>query len=214
MSCPVCDDVNVPGRNVQLRAAVLDGNCGLCGNDRADGPANRIAACMRPVSARTTIDAPRERVFELLCDLSRRPAFTDHFLTEYRLGRVDPVGEGASARFRLRESGIWLDTVIEKAERPHLVREHGRGGRSNRVPTFTVWELAEGPSSRSCEVTVTFWTEPTKAIDRARELFGPWRTLRRGWQRALARLRRLLEDDAPVPRVAVAGGDRLPTFNR
>jgi hypothetical protein len=168
---------------------------------------------MRPVFASTTIDAPREAVIDLLTDLSVRPAFTDHFLTDLRLGRVDPVGVGASARFRLRDSGVWLDTVIDSVERPHLVREHGRGGRSNRVPAFTAWELAEGPAPGSCEVTVTFWTEPSHVVDRARELFGPSRAFRRDWRRALGRLKALAEDGGPVPRVTVAGGDRVPAFN-
>ena len=88
---------------------------------------------MRPVSATTLIDVPRERVFDLLVDLSMRPAFTDHFMTEYRLQRIEPVGVGAAARFRVREATHWMDTVIEVAERPHLIRERGRGGRSNRV---------------------------------------------------------------------------------
>jgi uncharacterized protein YndB with AHSA1/START domain len=165
---------------------------------------------MRPVSASITIDAPRERVFDLLCDLSARPAFTDHFLTDLRLGRVDPVGPGASARFRLGDSGIWFDTVIDRVERPYLVREHGRGQRWNRVPAFTVWELVEGPAPGGCEVTVTFWTEPASPIDRARELFGFSRTFRRGWRRALERLREVAEGDQPVARVTIAGGDRIP----
>ena len=170
---------------------------------------------MRPVSATLTIDAPRERVYDLLSDLALRPAFTDHFLTDYRLGRVDAVGPGAAARFRLRESGAWLDTVIdESSERPHQLREHGHGGRSNRVPTFTVWELAEGPGPDGSEVTVTFWTEPQSPIDKARELLAPGRHFRRDWQRALTRLRDLAEGDEPVQRVGIAGGDRLPAFNR
>lgn len=170
---------------------------------------------MRPVSASITIDAPRERVYDLLGDLSLRPAFTDHFLIDYRLARVDPVGPGAAARFRLRESGVWLDTVIdEDSERPHLLREHGRGGRSNRVPTFTVWELAEGPTPGGCEVTVTFWTEPSHPLDKLREATGGSRFFRRDWQRALARLRELAETGRPVDRVEIAGADRLPSFSR
>lgn len=170
---------------------------------------------MRPVSATVTIDAPRERIFDLLCDMSARPAFTDHFLGEFRLERLDPVGPGASARFKLRDSGAWLDTVIdEDSERPHLVREHGQGGPSNRVPSFTVWELAEGPGRNDSEVAVTFWTEPQNVIDKMRELVGGTRHLRRGWQRALARLRDLAEGDGPVDRVVIAGTDRLPAFNR
>jgi hypothetical protein len=168
---------------------------------------------MRPVFASTTIDAPRERVFDLICDLAARPAFTDHFLAELRLGRLDPVGPGASARFRLGDSGVWFDTVIDHVERPHLVREHGYGGRSNRIPAFTVWELAEGPAPDGCEVSVTYWTEPASLIDRAREPFRSGRFFRRGLRRALERLRGLAESDRPVPRIAVAGGDRLPAFN-
>lgn len=168
---------------------------------------------MRPVSAKITIDASRERVFDLLCDLAGRPAFTDHFLTDFRLARVDPVGPGASARFRVGDSDVWFDTVIEGVDRPHLVREHGRGGRSNRVPTVTVWELAEGPAS-GCELTLTFWTEPANPIDRVREMLGGARVIRRGWRRALTRLKRVVESDRQVQRIALAGGDRLPSFDR
>ena len=167
---------------------------------------------MRPVSASISIDAPRERVFDLICDLASRPAFTDHFLSEYRLERVDPVGVGAAARFRLHESGEWLDTVIEAAERPHMIRERGRGGRLNRVPAFTVWELAPGPSPDACEVRVTFWTEPSHPFDRIRELAGASRWFERNWARALRRLKEVVESGRPIERVSVAGADRLPAF--
>lgn len=166
---------------------------------------------MRPVSATTSIDAPRERVFDLLCDLSARPAFTDHLQSEFRLGRIEPVGTGASARYRLGDSGEWFDTVIEAADRPHMVREQGRGGRWNRVGAFTVWELAEGPGGSGCELTVTFWTEPETMAEKLRELRPGARRLRRGWERALRRLRDLVEDEEPVVRVEIAGGDRLPS---
>lgn len=169
---------------------------------------------MRPVFASVSIDAPRERIFELLCDLSARPAFTDHFLTEYRLARINAVGPGAAARFQLGDSGRWLDTVIEQVERPHRVRERGQGGRLNRVPSFTVWEIADGPGPDSSELTVTFWTEPTRWFDRLAELLGGARPHRRGWPRAAQRLKELIESDRPVERVEVGGGDQVPAFNR
>ena len=165
---------------------------------------------MRPVSATTSIDAPRERVFELLCDLSVRPAFTDHFLSGFRLSRVEPSGVGAGARFQLHESCDWMDTVIVEADPPHLLREHGHGGRVNRIPVSTVWELAEGPGPGSCEVTVTFWTEPANPVDRVRELVGASRWFARSWRQALARLKQVAEAGGPAERVAVAGADRLP----
>lgn len=160
---------------------------------------------MGPVSATTTIDAPRERVCGLICDLAIRPAFTDHFATEYRLQRLDPVGVGAAARFRLGDSGPWMDTAIEEVEAPHLVREGGRGGRGNLVGAHTVWELIEGPSAGGCEVTVTFWTEPPSGLARLRGSLGSGRWFRRQWVRALARLREVAEAERPVERVTVAG---------
>jgi Polyketide cyclase / dehydrase and lipid transport len=164
---------------------------------------------MGPVSAATTIDAPRERVCELVCDLSARPAFTDHFLSEYRLQRLDPMGVGAAARFELGESGKWMETVIVEIDDAHMVREEGRGARGNRVRCYTVWELVEGPSAGICEVSVTFWTESDHLVDRLKEPLKRARWFSRGWRRALARLKEVAESEAPIERVAVAGADRV-----
>src|SRR5688572_2158449 len=158
---------------------------------------------MRPVSASASIDVPRERIFDLLVDLSIRPAFTDHFIEEYRLARVEPVGVGASARFRLEHAGVWVDTVIEVAESPHLVREHGRGGRGNRVPWFTVWEISEGPAPEGSELTVTIWTEPPTIFDKLGETGVSGRRLRRDLSRALDRLREIAETDSPLEHVGI-----------
>ena len=51
---------------------------------------------MGPVSATTAIDAPRERVYALLVDLAFRPAFTDHFIDEFRLERRQREREAAA----------------------------------------------------------------------------------------------------------------------
>ena len=164
---------------------------------------------MGPVSATTTIDAPRERVCDLIGDLSVRPAFTDHFFSEYRLQRLEPVGVGATARFQLDGSGKWMETVIVEIDAPHIVREEGRGGRGNRVRCYTVWELVEGPSAEICDVTVTFWTESDQLVDRIKQPLKGSRWFSRGWRRALARLKDVAESEAPVERVAVAGADAL-----
>jgi hypothetical protein len=166
---------------------------------------------MDPVSATISIDAPRDRVFSLICDLSLRPAYTDHFQRDYRLERLDPVGVGASARFRLSRSP-WssMDTAIVETEPPHLIREQGSGGRSNRIAVFTVWELAEGPGPDGCEVTVTFWSEPKALFDKLREPFPGPRRLRRDWTKALRRLRDVAESGRSAEPVGVAGGERLP----
>jgi uncharacterized protein YndB with AHSA1/START domain len=168
-----------------------------------------------PISLTATIDAPRERVFDLIVDLARRPSWTDHFLSDYRLERIPPVGEGAAARFRIDAPGgiTYMETVIARAERPHRVVESGRGGRLDRIPCQALWELSEGPGGTT--VVFTFRTEPAAIVDRLRELGrGGW--WRRRWKRALQRLRELIESgaDAAAPRERIAGGDRVPAAPR
>jgi uncharacterized protein YndB with AHSA1/START domain len=164
---------------------------------------------MGPVSAQITIDAPRERVYELLLDLSARPAFTDHLLERYHLLRIDPVGVGAGARFYLRHAGGWFDCVIEEVEPPYRILERGRGGRVNRVPCLLEWRIAELPGPSRCEVTVTFWTKPEHPVDRILELRWSQRRLAKGWREVLQRLRQLVEEERPVERLEVAGASRL-----
>ena len=74
---------------------------------------------MGPVSAEIEIDVPRQRAFEAIADLSLRPAFTDHFLTDFHLTRIEPTGVGAGARFRIavRPRRIWMDTTIVEVRR-------------------------------------------------------------------------------------------------
>jgi uncharacterized protein YndB with AHSA1/START domain len=166
---------------------------------------------MGPISAEITIDAPRERVWEIVRDLADRPSFCDHFQREYRLERIESRGVGAAARFRVDapRMKIWMETVVEEADPPYRLFERGRGGRVDRIPVFTVWELAVG-AGPATEAKVTFWTEPGQPLDRIREHLGAERWIRRQWSRALRRLKELAESGAPIEPIAVAGADRLP----
>ena len=103
---------------------------------------------------------------------------------------------------------MWMESVIEEADRPHRIYERGRGGRTDRIPVFTVWELVDEPAGAT-EVTVTFWTEPTHPFDRVRERFGHARRFRRRWGTALERLREILESGDPIEPVRVAGEARI-----
>jgi hypothetical protein len=165
---------------------------------------------MRTISARISIDAPRETVHAFLCDLANRPAIIDHFADEFRLQRLESSGVGAAARFRVRRPRLWMETVIEEVEPPFRISEWGRAGRLGRIPTATVWELIESAAPGTCEATVTFWIEATHPVDRMREMLGAERRHRRNWTRALTRLRDVIENGRPVQRVQVAGADRLP----
>ena len=164
---------------------------------------------MGPISLHIDVDASRERVFDFICDLSNRPGWTDHFIREYRLERIPPAGQGAAARFRVDgPPGIrYMELVIAKAERPHLVEEAGRGGRWDRVPIHAVWELTE--EAAVTEVAFTFWTEPAHPFDKVREL-GRSRWWRRRWARALRRMREQIEAGGPSAERALVAGIDLP----
>jgi uncharacterized protein YndB with AHSA1/START domain len=166
---------------------------------------------MGPISAETTIDAPRERVFELVSDLAARPSFCDHFQRELRLQRIESRGVGAAARFRVEapRMTMWMETVIDEVDPPHRVFERGGGGRLDRIPAYTVWELESG-AGPGTEARVTFWTEPSHPVDRIREHLGAEGWLRRQFSRALERLKELAESGRAIEFVGVAGEDPLP----
>ncbi|HTT93710.1 MAG TPA: SRPBCC domain-containing protein [Solirubrobacterales bacterium] len=169
---------------------------------------------MGPISAEIEIDASREAAFSLLSDLARRPAFTDHFLSGFRLTRIDARGEGAGARFRVEAPlrSPWEDTTIVSLEEPFKIEERGAGGRSNRIPTHTVWEIEPGRAGMTL-VRLTHWTAPTEPVDKLVESlsFGA-HFQRKGWSEALRRLRDILEAEGPGgERIAVAGGNRYAT---
>ena len=64
-----------------------------------------------------------------------------------------------------------METVIEEVSPPHRILERGRGGRLDRIPIETCWEVAEA-GAEGCEVTVTFQTSPSHPLDRLREKLG------------------------------------------
>ena len=169
---------------------------------------------MGPVSAEIEIDVPRQEAFEAIADLARRPAFAADLLTGFHLTRIESSGVGAGARFRIgpRRRSIWMDTTIDELDPPHRVVEHGRGGRVNRIPATTVWELLEGRGGLT-QVRVSHWTEPANHVDRLLEvLSGTAGWQERRWQEALRRLRDLLESGGAAPsRVTVAAGNRHET---
>jgi uncharacterized protein YndB with AHSA1/START domain len=169
---------------------------------------------MGPVSAEIEIDVPRQRIYDVIADLALRPSFTDHFLTDFHLTRIESSGVGAGARFRfaVRPRRVWMDTAIAEADEPHRIVEHGRGGRVNRIPSTTLWELTEGLGSLT-KVRVSYWTEPSNPIDRALELLsGASVPYERRWREALRRLREQLESGGlDQHRLALAGGNRHAT---
>jgi uncharacterized protein YndB with AHSA1/START domain len=165
---------------------------------------------MGPVTAKITIDAPRERVFEVISDLAFRPAFCDHFAENYHLQRLDSTGIGAAARFHADAPRfpIWMETVIAELEPPHLLVERGHGSRQDRMKVGTAWELVDGPGSVT-EVSVTFWAEAENPADAAKGKLGAAGWYKRQWSKALRRLRDLVENEKTIEPLRVAGASRI-----
>lgn len=170
---------------------------------------------MDPVTASIVISAPREVVFDYLADIANHPSFTDHYLVDWHLTRIDPVGVGAGARFRVKAPAnrySWADVTFAEVDRPHRIVELGRTGKDNRIRTVGVYEI--NPSGGATKVSFTLETIPATFTDRLMESFGARAWTRRKNQRAMHRLRDILEDGAgpggtPLPaerRVTVAGG--------
>ncbi len=171
---------------------------------------------MDPVTVSTVVSAPREAIFDYLQDISNHPEFTDHYLVDWHLTRVDPVGRGAGARFHVTAPGnrfSWGDVTFTEVERPHRIVEVGRTGKNNRIRTVGVYEL-DPASGGATRVTFTFQTAPATFADRLMESFGARSWLRRQNRKALRRLRAIMEHGSTPgvraprrgPRVTVAGG--------
>jgi uncharacterized protein YndB with AHSA1/START domain len=168
---------------------------------------------MRPTTVTSTIDAPRERVFDYLADIANHAEFTDHFMKDFRLERLDSRGVGAAARFRLTSPmsslvglDVWAEFVITELERPHLIRMDGRAGRIGRIVISGSYRLTPQDPGMT-RVDLRFSSEPVAPADRLRELLGgrPWLTFQ--CRRALRRLKLILEEGEPSAHaVRVAAG--------
>jgi uncharacterized protein YndB with AHSA1/START domain len=157
----------------------------------------------------TVISAPRERVYDYLQDIANHSEFTDHFLVDWHLTRIDSVGLGAGARFRVKvpcNRFSWADVTLVHLERPYRIVEAGRTGKNNRIRTLGVYELAPGASGTT-RLHFTVQTEPQMLSDRLMEALGARSWTRRQGKRAMRRLRSIIETgEGRGRRVTVAGG--------
>lgn len=162
---------------------------------------------MREVTVSTIISAPREEIYDLVCDLAARPSFTDHWLDDYRLARVDPVGVGAAARFKLDAplANEYAELTIIKAERPREIIEEIRVGRRGRNRSVAVYDFTR-ESATVTRVELTVFSEPATAVDRIKEI-GAAGWVKRKSKKSLERLRAIFEDPdrAEIKRVSIAG---------
>jgi uncharacterized protein YndB with AHSA1/START domain len=162
-----------------------------------------------PVTVSIVISAPREQVFDYLQDIANHSEFTDHYLLDWHLTREDSVGRGAGARFRMKAPGSrfsWGDSTFAEVARPHRIVEVGRAGKGNRIRTLGVYELSQEPGGTT-RVQFTLETETSVLSDRILEAFGQRAWLKRKNEKAMRRLRSILErGENRGERVTLAGG--------
>ena len=164
---------------------------------------------MDPVTARVVIGRPREEVFDYLADIANHPEFSDHYMDQFRLTRVDSVGLGAGARFHLAaplNRYSWGDMTFVEVARPYRIVAVGRGGKFNRNRTTTIWTL-DPAAGGGTEVEVLTETEPALPTDRFIEAVTGYRGwMRRNVGKSLRRLQGILEEDADRGRRASVAG--------
>jgi uncharacterized protein YndB with AHSA1/START domain len=162
-----------------------------------------------PVSVSVTIDRPREEVFAYLADIANHAEFSDHYMTDWHLTRIDSVGRGAGARFRVGvplQRFDWGDMTLVSVEPPYRIVALGRYGKFNRIKTTGIWTLEPGAGGGT-DVEYMFESEPAFPTDRIVEtLSGQRRYFKRKARKAMRRLQEILEEDhGRGARVTVAG---------
>jgi uncharacterized protein YndB with AHSA1/START domain len=167
-----------------------------------------IRAAMRPLEVSRVIDTPREQVFDYLSDIANHVEFTDHFVKDFRLERIESRGVGAAARFRLvlGLGSIWCEQVLTELDRPFLIVAEGRAGRLGRIEVGTEYRLTPYDQGMT-RVELTFASVPATSVDRLREALGARIWLGHQYRRALRRLQLILEEGEPSTHAArVAAG--------
>jgi uncharacterized protein YndB with AHSA1/START domain len=150
---------------------------------------------MRPIAVSRTVDAPRERVFEYLTDIANHAEFSDHFLHDFRLERLDSTGLGASASWRMSFplARLWGDAAITEIDPPHRIVLQGRSGRLGRIKTRAEYRMVPIEHGMT-RVEYRFESESGNAVDRFKEALGMRGWLRRKSRTALGRMARALEE--------------------
>ena len=151
---------------------------------------------MDPFTVTTTIAKPRELVFEYLADIANHAEFTDHYLVDWHLTRVDTYGTGAGARFRIKapmNRFSWADMTFAELQPPFRIVERGRGGKYNRIRMVGTYTLSPGPGN-STRVQYTLETVPSQLSDKLLDTLGGRSWSRRQANKAMRRLRSILEE--------------------
>ena len=151
---------------------------------------------MDPFTVTVNVALPREQVFEYLADIANHAEFTDHYLVDWRLTRVESYGEGAGARFRAKvplNRFSWADMTLAELLPPFKIVERGRGGKFNRIKMIGTYEIVEAHPGIT-RVEYTYETDAHVLSDVIAE-----NTFGRSWakrkaKKSMKRLRAILEE--------------------
>jgi uncharacterized protein YndB with AHSA1/START domain len=162
---------------------------------------------MRQVTVSTHISAPREAVFDFVADLAARPAYSDHYQSDYRLARANPYGTGAAARFRMKPplGTQYAELELKELDRPRRIVEELRVGRLGRTRAAAIYEFMP-ETGGATRVELTTYSVPATLVDRLKEI-GAAAWLRAQSKVALERLRMIFEGppEGELLRATVAG---------
>jgi uncharacterized protein YndB with AHSA1/START domain len=171
---------------------------------------------VRPVTVSKRIAAPREEVFDFVSDLAARPAYSDHYLDDYRLARPNPVGLGASARFLLKApfAQEYAELSVSEVDRPRRIVEEIRVGRLGRNRAAAVYEFIPEAGGLT-HVELSLLSEPANPMESVKQYIARgW--IRRNAGKSLERLRMIFEEPPaePLRRVTIAGWEpaKAPRF--
>lgn len=166
---------------------------------------------MDPVTSTVTISRPPAEVFAYLVDIANLPEFCDHFTREWRLTREDSYGQGAGARFQVKQRFnrfAWHDLTYIEVHPGREIVMAGRAGKYNRIRALLTLELEPTEGGRATKLRLQYETQPKLPADRLFERRG---FFKRGWSKALKRLQGVLEEDrGRGRRASIAGGARKP----
>ena len=132
-----------------------------------------------------TVDAPRERVFDYLSDIANHAEFSDHYLHDFRLERLDSTGRGRGgelAASTFRSGGNGATRRSPSSTGPTRIVLEGRSGRIGRIPTRAEYRLIAGRPRHDAGRVRVRDASPATPFDRLKESLGM-----RGWLRRKAR---------------------------
>ena len=153
---------------------------------------------MKPIVVCTTLDRPREEVYEFLDVLANHEPFTNHMLVDWTVDGP-AAGVGAKARMRAKAGGWgrikqWIDMEVVAATPGETITEEAvsAGGKRKTRGTYTLSDRSGGGTDVRFQLEYLSMPAGEKLMT---PLLRAW--LQRANQKAMDRLQERLGSPAP-----------------